>query len=61
MVCGRGGGGGLRAWHGLRVCFAGLCALLESKSRRLELALYCLTPTIQSIYACCIKFKYINR
>lgn len=39
----------------------GLMVLLENKSRRLELALYCMSPTIQSLYVWCLKHKYINR
>lgn len=41
--------------------FPGLMVLLETKSRRLELALYCMSPTIQSLYVWCLKHKYINR
>jgi len=40
---------------------AGLPILLERKDRRLELAIYCASPALQSFYTCGIMYKYIPR
>jgi len=40
---------------------AGLPILLEDKARRLELAIYCASPALQSLYTCGIRYNYMPR
>merc|ERR1740117_363918 len=40
---------------------AGLSVLNEQRSRRMELALYCMSPMIQSAYACGVDWRVLPR
>jgi len=40
---------------------AGLAVLLESKARRLELAIYCMSPALQSAYKCVRKWGWLPK
>lgn len=40
---------------------AGAATLLESRSRRLELGIYCMSPAIQSFYLCMRKYGYLPK
>jgi hypothetical protein len=51
---------GLTSWLAVGVS-AGSAVLLEQPNRRIELAIYCMSPALQSFYKCMRKWGYIGK
>ena len=50
-----------KSWHyQVNGFLSGMCVLMETKSKRIELAMYCLPRALESLWHCWVSWGYVK-